>query len=82
MTQAARELDTLTDGDVINGSTAPSVTVNGIPVAVVTSQTVDGNTIITGSDSVFAENLPIARVGDISNNFGTIDSGSPDVFSS
>ena len=82
----------LTDPDSSNGSivggTIDSVLINGSPAAVVTS--IDSShapytgphgaaTIVAGSDTVFVEGLPLARVGDPLSCGHSISVGSPDV---
>ena len=91
MPAAARLTDPDTSDGHISGGTVDSVLINGLPAAVVTS--IDSShapygpphppheaaTIITGSDTVLVEGLPLARVGDPLSCGHSIGVGSPDV---
>jgi len=65
-------------------SKAPSVFVNGIPIMTVLSLTANAGVMVTGSASVFAEGLPVCRIGDLAESEGGVQEvleGSPNVFS-
>ena len=81
MPEAARETDPDTGGAPIDGATAQSVLINGLPAAILGSTLTQhpGGTITSASDSVICEGQPLARVGDSTSCNHMISSGSPDV---
>lgn len=91
MPAAARLTDPDTSDGAISGGTIDSVLINGLPAAVVTSVDSphspwgpphpphDAATVVAGSDTVFVENLPLARAGDPLSCGHSIADGSPDV---
>ena len=91
MPAAARFGDPDTSDGSIIGGTIDSVLINGFPAAVVTSLDSshapygpphpphEAATIVAGSDTVFVEGLPLARVGDPLSCGHAISDGSPDV---
>jgi uncharacterized Zn-binding protein involved in type VI secretion len=72
------------DGTIITGS--PDINGNSLPVAtigcVVQSSCGHTGTINSGSPSVNGDGLAVARIGDTFEGtyYGTITSGSPDIF--
>lgn len=61
-------------GGVITGNLAPTVFVNGAPIAVVGADVAGhgvgahaGPAMVTGSATVFAQGKPVCRAGDLAN---------------
>jgi uncharacterized Zn-binding protein involved in type VI secretion len=91
MPAAARLGDADTSDGSISSGTIDSVLINGQPAAVVgsvdSSHAPYGNphppheaaTVVSGSDTVLVENIPLARVGDPLSCGHSIGDGSPDV---
>jgi len=81
MTNCAHINSKLSNDSTISGPGVPSVLVNGIPISVVTDNVTDGDTIVEGSPTVFADGKSVVRLGDNDSENHTIDDiVSPDVF--
>jgi uncharacterized Zn-binding protein involved in type VI secretion len=91
MPAAARLTDPNDSDGSVSGGTVDSVIINGLPAAVVGSlysphapygsphPPHNAATITVGSDTVFVEGIPLARVGDPLSCGHSIADGSPDV---
>lgn len=77
--QALRQTDKLSDGSFIISNTSPSVKINNLPAAMITSKTNKGGIILTGSTSVFINGKAAAIVSSKDNKGNKAIIGSTNV---